>query len=568
MRASVARPSSADLAVTTAAWLRRAAAIAERRRWWIVGLCILGQWAFLWYEVHGAVNHNGWLFADGDDGPWYWTTAWAQTSLHVPYTAVGAGWPYLLTPVAWIFGPNMANGVPAVILLNVLVLGPASAAGMFLLGERIAGRLFGVWVTVLWTLMPLLAIALYTSNHRTYLVDFFLPTGTGLNTLSDYPSMVCAIFCAYLILRAIDSNSLRDGTLAGILLGFLVLLKPANGPLPLVAVIALAVTFRFRALAGMIAAAVPAAVALAIWKKTGTGNVPLFAAGGGGSRLAAGGGGTLEAAGGGGTPAVVHDAHKYLNIDFHHLIQNTHELREVFWSLRLLEFLLLAGSIGLVGRARWKGAFVVGWFVTFGLIKGTVSYSNVYDTSLYRLLLPAWPAWTLIVAGIVFCWPLSHRGAPVSSSRVADWRLVAGAAVVLSLGPLLLVLADSPAKPGAIIDENYVGAPIPVVDFGVAARQTGPHSVRFSWHSMASKHATTTYAIFKGSNDGCGVLDPVHPLCRFKMQVIGSTDKTGFVDTQAEARRLYRVGLVEGSAVQVDNPSLLLMSKPISFAPR
>ena len=36
-----------------------------------------------------------------------------------------------------------------------------------------------------------------------------------------------------------DSNTLRDGLLCGILLGFLVLMKPANGPLPVAGVVVL-----------------------------------------------------------------------------------------------------------------------------------------------------------------------------------------------------------------------------------------------------------------------------------------------------------------------------------------
>jgi len=548
--------------VTGASWLRRAAVLADRRRWWIVALCIAGQWAFLGHEVRGAVSHNGWLFADGDDGPWYWTTAWAQTTLHVPITAVGAGWPYLLTPLAAIFGPNMADGLPSVVALNVLVLGPASVVGMFLLAERIGGRLFAVWTAVLWTLMPLLAISLYSSTHRTYITDFFLPTGTGLNALADYPSTVFAIFCAYLVLRALDSNSLRDGLLCGVLLGFLALMKPANGPLPLAAVVVLAVMFRFRALAGTVVAAVPAAFALWIWKGLGTGTVPVLA-GGGGS--------------GGGASTVANNVHKYVNIDFQHLAQNLHDLREVFWSLRLLEFLLVAGAVGLIARARWKGIFVVGWFVAFALIKGTVSYSNVYDASLYRFLLPAWPAWTLIVAGVVFCWPVGtavrarQRAldlARAGASRVVDRRIVAGAALVLALGPLLVIVADSPAKPGAIIDENYTGAPVPVADFGIHVHQTGAHSVRFTWNAIGTKRAATTYVIFKDATNGCGPMDPVHPLCRFKMQFIGSTHSTEFVDAQAVTRRFYRVGLAIGATIQVDYQSFLLMSKPVAFAPR
>jgi hypothetical protein len=565
MRASVALPSTGSLVEQSRTRIARGASLAERRRWWIVALCALVQSAFVAYQAHAHVVHNGWLFQNGDDGPWYWTTAWAMTSLHTPYAAVGPGWPYLLTPLAAIFGPNMANGLPAVIALNLLVLAPAAVVGMYLVGERIAGRLFGVWTAALWTLMPALGVALYDSRHRTFLVDFFLPTGLGLNALSDYAAMVCAIFCAYLVLRAVDANRLQDGLLAGILLGFLVLIKPANGPLPVAAVVLLGVTLRFRALAGTIVAAIPAAIALVIWKRTGTGVVPAFSGGGGGG------------GGGGGATSAAHNAHKYLNIDFQHIAVGLHDLKEVFWSFRLLEFLLIAGSIGLITRARWKGVFVVAWFVGFALVKGGVSYSNVYDTSLYRFLLPAWPAWSLIVAGVILCWPsgLAARAARRTAEltrarelRAPGWPVVIAAAAVFAVAPFLLIAALSPAKPGAIIDENFVGAPIPVVDFGLAAHQTGPHSMRLSWQGRTTPRAKTTYAIFKAADDGCGQLDPAHPLCRFKMQLIGTSHSTAFMDTQAVTHRLYRVGLVAGSTVQVDNPSLLLMSKTIGFTPR
>ena len=63
-------------------------------------------------------------------------------------------------------------------------------------------------------------------------------------------------------------------------------------------------------------------------------------------------------------------------------------------------------------------------------------------------------------------------------------------------------------------------------------------------------------------------LIPALRLCRFKMQFIGSTHRTEFVDSQAVTRRLYRVGLAEGSVIQVDYQSFLLMSKPVAFAPK
>jgi hypothetical protein len=183
-------------------------------------------------------------------------------------------------------------------------------------------------------------------------------------------------------------------------------------------------------------------------------------------------------------------------------------------------------------------------------------------------MLPAWPAWTLIVAGVVFCWPgvvgrarTQAASARLKAPRLPGRRLLVGSALVLALAPLVLIVAVSRAKRGAIIQENYVGAPIPAVDFGLKARRTGPHTVRLAWKSRHTKRANTTYAIFKAKDDGCAY--PTPTLCRFRMPLIGTAHGTGFSDTQAVGRAQYRVGLVSGTTVQVDNPALLLMSKPL-----
>lgn len=566
MRASVALPSSADAAATVTAWLSRVAELAVRRRWWIVGGCIAGQWLFVGVAALAFIHHNQWIYQSGDDGPWYWTTAWALQSLHVPQTAIGLGWPYLLTPLAAIFGPNMANGLPAMLALNMLVLAPVSVVGMYLIGERVAGRLFGVWTAVLWTLAPLLALELYDDRHRSLVVDTFLPTGVGLNALSDYPSMVFAIVAAYLLLRVLDTNTFADGVLCGLAFGFLVLMKPANGPLPLVGVLVLGLALRFRSIVAVLAGMTPALVALTIWKRVGGGQVPLLTP-------------TGQPSGPIGPTTTVHvgGASRYLGIDWHHLAQNTHALGQVFWSVRLLEFLFVAGAIGLISRARLRGLVVIGWFVVFGLIKGTVSYSTVYDTSLYRFLLPAWPAWVLIVASVVFCWP---RGRAVRErERDLDRehdppkalpmkRLLIVAAIVFAAGPLALASAVRPIGKDTIAQMNYTGAPVAIVNFGLQATQTAAHDVHLDWSAVRTKRASGWYQVFKAKNDGClypplGAKD-----CLFTMQLVYSTRKSAFDDAQASGHVVYRVALAAGGRIDSNTSSYLLLSKPAAITVR
>ena len=147
----------------------------------------------------------------------------------------------------------------------------------------------------------------------------------------------------------------RDGALCGLLLGFLVLLKPANGPLPLVggdrARRHVPVPRRARLRSSRWLPAVARAHGLEARPESD--QVPLLTADHRRRQWR-----RDEA------PAGRGQHHRYLNIDCHHLSQNVHALGQVFWSVRLLEFLLLAGAIGLDRHApAGKGLLIVAWFV-------------------------------------------------------------------------------------------------------------------------------------------------------------------------------------------------------------
>jgi hypothetical protein len=129
---------------------------------------------------------------------------------------------------------------------------------------------------------------------------------------------------------------------------------------------------------------------------------------------------------------------------------------------------------------------------------------------------------------------------------------------------LALVLAISPAERGATVNQNLTGAPVPAVDFSLQARRTDAHTIRLAWRPMTTARGDTTYAIFKGADDGCDYPSLEISVCRFRMQLVGISHRPSFVDPEAVTRRLYRVGVVAGSTVQVDNPALLLMSKPLT----
>jgi hypothetical protein len=571
------RASAADIVgrASTADIVGRAAAFAERRRWWIVGACVVGQWLFVGREALFGSAHNGWIYQHGDDGPWYWTSAWTLSSLHVPISAVGLGWPYLLTPLGAIFGPDMANGLPGIVALNVVILTPAAVVGMYLLGEQIAGRLFGLWVAVLWVVLPGMALVLYRAQTRPSVIDTFLPTATGLNALSDFPSMVCAIFAAYLLFRALDRNTILDGVLSGLVLGFLVLLKPANGPLVLAGACVLVLTLRFRSLLGAAMSIIPALIALTVWKRTGTGAIAVLPPGPGG------GGGGSTAPGAPTPPApgrleqlyhrAVNGFHHYINFNWGHLGANVRDLQEVFWSVRVLEFLLIAGTIALVARSRWKGVLVIAWFLGFAVIKATNIDASVKSTSVYRYLLPAWPAWVLLVAGVVLLWPSgaakrarrrSEDAARAQTLNPPPRATVTAVALILAVAPLGLVIAASPVRAGTLAQQDYVGAPIAIVDFHLRARRIDASTVRLSWGAVRTDRASYSYRIYKDTDDGCDNSVVGAPMCFYKSPSIAYSSRRVFDDPNATARAVYRVALVAGWSTE--QPSVLLLSKTLT----
>ncbi|HEY8646470.1 MAG TPA: hypothetical protein VIL77_11380 [Gaiellaceae bacterium] len=579
MRASVALPTPESTAQFLADAAARAAAFVERRRWWILGGCIAGYWAFVAVIALAVSPHNGWLYQHGDDGGWYWTSAWTLSSLHLPFTAVGFGWPYLMTPFAEIFGANMADGIPAIVALNVGVLAPAAIVGMYLLGERIAGRLFGVWTSMLWVMLPIASVLLYAKHARWVLTDTFLPTALGLNALSDYPSEVCAIFAAYLVLRTIDTGDVRDGSLAGIVLGFLLLLKPSNAPLVIVAAVFLLGARRFRPAVAAAAAMAPSIAALALWKQKGR-DLLFSPTGPSGTPSPSGGGGHA----GGLFGHVDNAVHRlldipgaYLSFDWHHMGQNLRALQEVFWSVRLLEFLLVAGVIALLVRGRRRGLFVVAWFLAIALVKGASSQASVFDTSLYRYLLPAWPAWVLIVASVVFFWPRGAearkrstvpRASPQAPSRPSNGLLV-GSLLVLGLIPLTLTLAAT-RTPAGTIAQMVSGALVPIVDFRLTAKQTGPHSVALTWRGLKTGQTASVYRVFSGPNDGCHVTNEGTPRCLFHMPKMWWTERAVATASDAKPGRVtYRVALAADWRFDANSEAdLVLLSKPVTITVR
>ena len=149
-----------------------------------------------------TATHNGWLYYQGGDQIWYATSGWSLGDLRIPNALVGYGWSISLAPITWLTGPTFVQSLPAIVVVNVLVMGPAALLCIYAIAGRIGGRLLGLWAALLWVVAPYLSIPLFVGRYHEKFVDQFLPQALGLTAMADYFSMVVLLMAAVFVLPA------------------------------------------------------------------------------------------------------------------------------------------------------------------------------------------------------------------------------------------------------------------------------------------------------------------------------------------------------------------------------
>ncbi len=548
--------------------------------WSVLAPLLVVQWLAV-LALALSVRHNGWLFYQGGDQAFYWTDAHLLSQWTLPVTVVGYGWSYVISPIALFAGTNMLVGLPAVVLLNVLVLLPVALLCVYGIATRIGGRALGYWAAFLWVVIPYAAIPLFDHRYHQKYVEITLPQQLGLTVLGDFPSMVGLLVTAYLIVRALDTRDWRDAALAGLAGAFTIGVKPSNTLFFGAAVLSLVLARRWLQTCVFLAALVPGLIVLAVWKQRGLGELPALS-GYGGTRSGS------PAAVGASIPlgGLLTPIHKYVNLNWHQLQQNIDGIREFFWAVRPLEWMLLAGLLA-IGRRSWpKAVLIFGWFATFLIIKGTDDKANISDASFLRLLMPSFPAFLLLLAAIpllvpAFGWTRRLFVTPGGPFLRPGNRLLAAAAAVLVVLPLILVAGTSAQSAPVAVSYPQQNVYVPVVgsfDLRVTGSATGR---QLSWHVPYSGSTHPFYVVFRspavavdptGNGQrkaiaGVACRDRVNGasiLCNLFMDRLGATVDTRWVDRPTAGRWTYRVAL---AANWVDDPTqgdVIMLSRPVT----
>jgi hypothetical protein len=512
-----------------------------------------------------VVRHAGWIYYQGGDQLWYYTLGWLLGHGQLTQTPVGYGWSALLAPIARIAGPNLVSALPAIVLLNVLVLMPAAMLALYGIGARIGGRLFGYWAVALWIVLPFIGILYTDAGYHQKYTELLLPQAFGLTALADFPTTVATLVSIYFCVRALWSEQplLLDGVAAGVAAGAAIAIKPASALFLAGPVLAFAYRRRFRLAGAMLAGLVPAVVALAVWKERGLGRLPVLSRGAlhpAGHDLAAG------------APLASLNLGKYYHqLNWSHLSNNVDLLREHFWSGRLIVWLIIAGLIGLAQRSPTAFVLVGGWFLAFALVKGSYASASIEDGSLFRIMMPSYPAFVLLLASVPLLLPHApgklrpFRAAFAAPRSRTRWRLVGAAVLVSAIVPLAaFAAADTHGRLDPVTVQSTV-MPVPGnVDLGLAA-SVHRRRVTLTWRNTKAAGSPVFYRIWRARSDGftCPPA-PGARLCTLAAPDVGVTRTDRYVDRAPRGHWVYRVVI---AANWLDDPQYgdpYLVSRPVS----
>jgi hypothetical protein len=516
-----------------------------------------------------VVRHNGWLFYQGGDQTFFYTASSVLAGGHIPESEIGYGWSYVTLPIAFLSGPNLIAALPALVLLQTVVLLPVALYCVYGIAALVGGRLVGYVAATAWVALPFLAIPLWDDRYHVKYVEAFLPQAFGLTALGDFPSMVCVLVAALFCVRALDSAEPLDGVLAGIAAGMAIGIKPANALFLAGPLLAFAAARQFRPGLGFGAALAPSLLALALWKYRGLGHLPLITP-------------APQALAVGAEPVVADlVVRRYLELDWGRLRENYVQLRDLFWGVPLWQSLPILGFLAGMVRSRPKGLLLGGWLAAFIIVKGSSEQANIEGGTLLRLLLPGFPPLVILVALAVLLVPRVGRASrrPLGPAPVRR-GLVALVLAVFALVPLLLFATLPPLRDRSVVKYFEENVAVPVDDgFEVEVRPGGGGEL-ISWRAPRSAGVRSFYRVFR-SRPEVAAPDPTRPPrrdgircverptgyagaadCRLEMSFIGTSRSTSFVDGPPAGPWVYRIGLAANWRDDENAGDVLLLSGP------
>jgi hypothetical protein len=258
-------------------------------------------------------------------------------------------------------------------------------------------------------------------------------------------------------------------------------------------------------------------------------------------------------------------------LDWNRFLNNLDLLREHFWSGRLIEWLVLAGLIALARRSVPAALLVGGWFFSFVLVKGSYANASIEDSSLFRIMMPAFPAFVLLIAALPLLVPhapeklRAWRPAFAAPRPRTGWGVIGIAVLltaVLPIGAFAMATTTGKLAPATI---GTTIMPIPAnVDLGVSSSVQG-RRVTLRWSAGKPIGGPVFYRIWRSRTDGLSCPPgPGGRLCKLVMPEIGTTHAGQFVDHAPKGTWVYRVAIAANWLNDAGYGDPYLVSSPVT----
>ncbi len=512
-----------------------------RQPWNVLLPLVLVQWLLLLLLTHRIV-HNGWLFSQDGSAASSYSTAWSLAHGHIPPALVDYGWPLLTAPIAGITGVAFLDGLPALVLLQTLVLLPIALLAAYGVASRIGGRLLGCVTAAAWVVVPYAVHPLFASGYHPLYVQELLPQSLGLTGLGGFPALVCVLVAAYFALTSIDTADPVHAALGGLFAGFAIALDPGNVLFLAAPAVGYALARRWPAALVFGVALLPALATVTLWQYRGLGHVP----------------------------------HIHAQVDLHQLESLRVGFRDVFYSDRLVEVPFVAGAIAL-GRRSWiKSAFVSAWFLSYVLVRGSAAGTTVGSGSWFAAFMPAFPAFLIAFCSLLLLVPrLGQRlaAAPaMHDPRRLDWRdrRIVAVGIALALLPIVVVAALPVQKTPSLVTYPDDRVLVPVDDALLPQASGGQAAVQLTWPRMQPDGAASFYTILRSPGNGSGGITcdtgSGAARCVLVMQRLAGSTVNSYLDSDPvvpPGRWTYRIGLSANWHADVNAGGLLAVSPPV-----
>jgi hypothetical protein len=265
-------------------------------------------------------------------------------------------------------------------------------------------------------LTPLLARALFDPRYHQILDNLVFPHALGLTATASFPTMTALLVATALALRFLETGAWLNATGSGLAAGIAIALEPPAVLFLAGVVTAVALARRFRAALPFLAGLALPVIALGVWRLRGTGHLPL-------------------------------DFWSHPAIHWHGLDQNFVALREYLWSIRLLQWLPIAGAVAVVRRSPPAAGLLGGWLTAAVLLRGGLPSADAGTGTFFASLMSAFPAYLVLAAAVPLLLPTVGMALtrqfplPRGETRRRGGYLVATGAVLFALVPIVLFAA-------------------------------------------------------------------------------------------------------------------------------